>query len=188
MNNQATTPEQLQEARSLIASSGLPMPPVPKDIAEKLFRPDDAHYFTSRDDTPGPWSLGWFLEEVEFGNPENYVMVGLDGHGTESTAAHYYLVEKDIAVFHQCHLSSPYTPEWEDTLSDQYDLIAIMTMAISQSKAKGLLPEESRLVIVRPSYRPPFWGIQPAPGKPVNWQQSGDALVEASSWLAERMH
>ncbi|KEQ16854.1 hypothetical protein [Endozoicomonas numazuensis] len=188
MNEPMTTPEQFEAARHLIRDAGLPMPPIPKGISEKLFRPQDTNYFTSRTNTPGPWSLGWFLEEVEYGNPQSYVMIGIDGHGQESSATHFYLVEEDIAFFHQSQMISPSNPELEESLSDQYDLMAIIAVATAQAKEKGQMAEESRLVIVRPTYRHPFWGIQPRPGHPIDWKDAEDALLDASNWLAKRMH
>ncbi|WP_062262784.1 hypothetical protein [Endozoicomonas arenosclerae] len=188
MSEKLHSNNELEAARSLIQGAGLPMPPIPKTISEKLFRPGDTRYFTSRENTPGPWSLGWFLEEVEFGNPQNYVMVGIDGHGQESAATHFYLVEEDIAFFHQSQLVSSTNPELEEDLSDQYQLMAVMAVAMAQAKEKEQIPADSRLIIVRPTYRQPFWGIQPTPGHPIDWKDAEDALLDASSWLAKRMH
>ena len=184
------TPEQttpIETLKQLFLESGLPVPPIPKGISSQLFRPDNSAYFTTRKDAPGPWSLGWFLEEIEYGNPANYLMTGVDGHGIESAANHYYLVESDIAIFHQSTVVSPENPEPEDSLEDQYQLIAIMTVAIEQAKKKKKLAENSRLVVVRPTYQTPFWGIQPEPGQPVDWHEASDALLSASGWLAELM-
>ncbi|MGI9273292.1 MAG: hypothetical protein ACR2PT_00350 [Endozoicomonas sp.] len=187
MSNNNTDLNLLETARELITGSGLPMPRVPKSLAEKLRNPGDFFYFTSREGAPGPWNLGWFLEEIENRSPENYVVLGLDGHGTESQATHYYLVEDGIAVFHQSGLASPVNPETDQTLADQYDLIAVMAVATDQAREKGLLPESGRLVIVRPLFLQPFWGIQPAPGQAVDWQDAGDPLLDACDWLADRL-
>ena len=188
MNNTKESLLQLEAAKALILGSGLPMPPVPKSISDKIFRPSDANYFTSRGNAPGPWSLGWFLEEIEYGNPEDYIMLGMDGHGIESAATHFYLVEQDIAIFHQSQLVSPSNPEPEPHLSEQYNLMATMMVAITQAKRKDQLPDRCRLIIVRPTYRQSFWGVQYGPGQSIDWQDTGDALLDASGWLAEKMH
>ena len=188
MNNAIETQPPLEQVRTLMLDAGLPMPPVPRQIADQLHRPDSASYFTTRESAPGPWDLMWFLQEVENKTPAQYLVLGIDGHGVESAATHFYLVEDDLAIFHQSQLASPYHPEPEDTLADQYDLIAIMAVAISQAKEKGYLPDDSRIVIARPGNLPPAWGIQPAPGKPVDWQETTDPLLDVSDWLNERMH
>ena len=188
MNDNSSNLHSLDNARELITGSGLPMPRIPRSLSGKLRQPGDYFYFTSRDGAPGPWNLGWFLEEIENMSPENYVVLGLDGHGVESQAAHYYLVEDGIAVFHQSGVASPVNPETDQTLADQYDLIAVMAVASDQAREKGLLSATGRLVIVRPLYLQSFWGIQPAPGQPVDWQDADDPLLDACNWLAERMN
>ncbi|MGI9278753.1 MAG: hypothetical protein ACR2PX_03875 [Endozoicomonas sp.] len=188
MNESPQSPKPLEAARHLIQGAGLPMPPIPKNISKNLFRPEETNYFTSRVNTPGPWSLGWFLEEVEYGNPQNYVMIGIDGHGQESSATHFYLVEEDIAFFHQSQMVSPANPKLETSLSDQYDLMAIIAVATAQAKENGQMAKDSRLIIVRPAFRQAFWGLQPTPGHPIDWKDAEDALLDASSWLATRMY
>ena len=188
MNTPVKNQPPLEQARLLMQDAGLPMPPVPKQIADQLHRPYNASYFTTRQSAPGPWDFMWFLQEVENETPDQYMVLGMDGHGVESAATHFYLVEDDLAIFHQSPLSSPSHPDIEDTLSDQYDLIAIMAVAITQAKGKGYLPDDGRVVIVRPGNQPSAWGIQPAPGKPVDWQETSDPLLDVCDWLNERIH
>ena len=176
------------DINQLISGSGLPVPPLPKDLTELMFRPENCDYFTSRVGIPGPWSMGWFLEEVERGNPDNYLITGIDGHGFMSSAAHYYLVDRDIAIFHQSSLPSPYQPEPDDSLMDQYNLLSLMTVAVSQAKEQGNIPEKSRLIVVHPVSRPAFWGVQPEPGQPVVWHDAEDALIDSCNWLKARVH
>ena len=177
----------IADINQLISGSGLPVPPLPKDLSALMFRPDNCDYFTSRVSAPGPWSLGWFLDELEKGNPDNYLITGIDGHGFMSSATHYYLVDRDIAILHQSTLPSPYQPESDESLADQYNLLALMTVAVAQAKEKGSIPENSRLIVVHPANRPAFWGIQPAPGQPASWHEAEDALVDSCNWLKEKM-
>ncbi|KEQ13025.1 hypothetical protein GZ77_21650 [Endozoicomonas montiporae] len=164
-------------------AAGLPMPPVPRELSDQLLCPKDTEYFTTRSNTPNPWNLIWFIEEIEQKTPEHYLIFGVDGHGVESAAAHYYLVEQDIAVFHQSNLPTPSRPRLEADLTDQYELMATMAVAASDAKEKGKLPEGSRIILVRPVNMPSSWGIQPAPGQPVKWQKTSDALLDVSDWL-----
>ena len=189
-NNLSVQP--LEQAQSMMLEAGLPMPPVPKILSDKLQNPDKASYFSTRntkthESAPGPWNLTWFLQEVEQKTPDQYMIFGIDGHGVESAATHYYLVEDDIAVFHQSQLSSPAHPQVEESLADQYELIAIMAVATTEAKEKGKLPKEGRIVVVRPGSLPSAWGIQSAPGQPVEWLETSDPLLDACSWLSQNL-
>ena len=186
-SNNLTTLQPLEQAESMMLEAGLPMPPVPKTLSGKLQCPDDASYYSTRKNAPSPWNITWFLQEMEKETPDQYLILGVDGHGVESAATHYYLVEEDFAVFHQSHLPTPASPHPESDLADQYELIAIMAVAASEAKLKGKLPEDSRIVVVRPSSLPAAWGIQPAPGQPVQWRETSDALLDACSWLSQNI-
>ncbi|MET4696220.1 hypothetical protein [Endozoicomonas lisbonensis] len=180
-SNKALQP--LNQARQTMLEAGLPIPPVPRNLSDQLQCPDDARYFTTRDNIPGPWNLSWFLNEVEQKTPDHYLVFGIDGYGVESAATHYYLVENDFAIFHQSNLPTPSHPGLEADLADQYELIAIMAVAASEAREKGKLPENSRIVVVRPAGMPSSWGIQPAPGQPVQWQETSNALLDVCDWL-----
>ncbi|MRI32830.1 hypothetical protein EOPP23_07510 [Endozoicomonas sp. OPT23] len=184
----STSLSPITDINQLMHGAGLPVPPLPKDLTELMFRPENCDYYTSRVSAPGPWSLNWFLEELENGNPDNYLITGIDGHGFLSTAAHYYMVDPDIAFFHQTALPSQVQPELEQTLEDQYSLLAVMTVAVRQAKEQGVIPNESRLIIASPASRPAVWGVQPKPGQPVIWHDAEDALIESCNWLKARMH
>ena len=163
--------------------AGLPIPPVPKNLSDQLQCPDDAGYLSTRSNAPGPWNLSWFLNEVEQKTPDHYLVFGIDGHGVESAATHYYLVGNELAIFHQSNLPTPHHPNPEADLADQYELIAIMAVAAAEAREKGKLPGNSRIVVVRPAGMPSSWGIQPAPGQPVQWQDTSNALLDVSDWL-----
>ena len=186
-NNQkssgSTKQQPLHQARDMMSAAGLPMPPVPRNLSDQLLCPDDTQYFTTRDNTPNPWNLSWFLQEIEQKTPDDYLIFGIDGHGVESAATHYYLVENDIAVFHQSRLPTPSHSRPEPDLVDQYELLATIAVAASEAKEKGKLPDDGRIILVRPTNMPSSWGIQPAPGQPVQWQESSNALLDVSDWL-----
>jgi hypothetical protein len=96
----ATSPSPADEARESFARERLPLPPLHEHLAARLAAAAD-RVFASRQLAYGPYSLGPFLHELETGDPGEYAVVGFDGHGMNSWAAHYYLVQPGLALFLQ---------------------------------------------------------------------------------------
>ena len=63
MNNPIKNQSPIEQVRSLMQDTGLPMPPVPRQIADQLHRPGSTSYFTTRQSAPGPWDLMWFCRK-----------------------------------------------------------------------------------------------------------------------------
>ena len=88
-------------ATALFDSEKLPVPPVPAHLAAAL-RPQGRTWFATRTTQATPYELAHFLNELDR-DPQlpEYAVVGFDGYGTNSWAAHHYLVSDSIALFIQ---------------------------------------------------------------------------------------
>jgi hypothetical protein len=72
-----------------LAEVGLPLPPIPEQLGDALISLGPWLVGTRQDDAPGPYQLGWFVEEALAGRAPDYLVLGQDGHGTASWGMHY---------------------------------------------------------------------------------------------------
>src|ERR1700719_2996338 len=101
MSDVTAAPSTIEQARALFAAEGLPFPPLPERFASAL-REESPHLFATRASEAPPYNLEVFSLEIQQ-DPAvpDYAVVGFDGHGTNSWAVHYYLVEGALALFIQ---------------------------------------------------------------------------------------
>ncbi|WP_299734880.1 hypothetical protein [uncultured Endozoicomonas sp.] len=176
----------------LLLSQEMPLPPIPREMSDKLCCISNSQYYSNRTDIPSPWRIQWFMEEFMSKPVEDYLVVGYAGHGVESYALHYYLVTSNLAVFFQIAAETPYRgipAENSDILEKQYRLISSLEIAIEQAKLSGLFDETSRLVISKPLFMMPRWGVQNKEKNTVdNWEFANAPLVGAATWLADQIN
>ena len=176
------------QIQALLAPTGIPLPPIPRELTGLLHPVRSGQYFTSHPSAPSPWNIRWHLDELTSKKVDDYMVIGFAGHGVESQAMHYYLVTQDIALFHQSALSSPYGGQLKsEHLQKQYELAASIIIAAEDAKTAGNMSEDSRLVIVNGCTAPSMWGIQALAGRPVDrWQQQDtNGMLAAAEWLAD---
>lgn len=91
----------IEEARQRFALAQLPLPPIPTHMISSLERFDEFEFGT-RDDTTGLYNFSeWVQEYLQGEVPQDYVAFGHAGHGFNSYAMHYYLVDGALAIFLQ---------------------------------------------------------------------------------------
>ena len=98
------TPDELPEDLvSLCAQTGMPLPPIPRDLAPRLARcPNDEHWGGDTWATYRVKTRPYFMERHvgEVTRPTcPRVLVGIDGHGMASYGWHVYLVHGSLAAF-----------------------------------------------------------------------------------------
>src|SRR5262245_19874489 len=99
MPDVATSEMASEKARALFAGEDLPFPPLSSDLAAEL-REVGPGIFSTRPEESSPYNLEIFsLEAQSAPAVSNYALVGFDGHGINSWATHYYLVDDALALF-----------------------------------------------------------------------------------------
>ena len=99
MTQQYISPN-LQQARALFTAEGLPFPELPPTLAGQM-QPFGELLFGTRDPETGPYALDVFRDAVYEQPVTDYALLGFDGHGINSWALHYYLVQGPLALFIQ---------------------------------------------------------------------------------------
>ena len=90
----------LAAARRQFEQEKAPFPPVPETMQAqvRLYAP---WVYGTRRAVPALYDLPWFAEEARSQSVADYLLFGHDGHGVNSYAIHYYLVQSTLALFLQ---------------------------------------------------------------------------------------
>jgi hypothetical protein len=152
-------------AQALWESEQLPFPPVPEHLAARLASAGP-HVFSTRALAFTPYDLNAFVQEIEDDTkPEDYAVVGFDGHGINSWAAHYYVVNGPLALF----LQLPWGGVYDDAKAAREEIVQMFGWAASieslmaQAIAQQKIPVGWRLAVVASRFRNSGWRwIKPA--------------------------
>ena len=87
-----------ERATSLLRNQGLNMPPIPASLRRRLVE-RGKWCFSTRPIPVSPYDLTHYVEEVRAGGIKDYALVAHAGHGINSYAIHYFLVERRCRVF-----------------------------------------------------------------------------------------
>ncbi len=172
----------LDKARQLFQSSGLPFPEIPKDLAVRM-KERGKWLFSTREIEILPYDLHHYVEECWADSVEDYAILCHSGHGVNSYAIQYYLVHGELQMFLHLAWGGVYMDAQKTTadigwcfgLADEID----WTMNTVQR------PKLSRpLMIVGSDFGGSYWS---APGKAIEEDANspGQVLAEALQWLKE---
>jgi hypothetical protein len=147
------TPQALFDAESLRH------PPVPAGMAA-LLQPAGPVVFTTRPLQESPYDLDHYLLEFE-ADPAlpDYAVVGFDGHGINSWAAHYYVVCDGLALFIQLPWGGAYLkPEpARAEIADLFDWAALLQSKMALAQQRQLIPGHRRLQVVASRFTHAGW-------------------------------
>ena len=178
--------------QSLFEAEHLQFPPVPLHLAA-LLQPVGSDVFSTRPLEETPYNLGHYLDEFEAdpGLPP-YAVVGFDGHGINSWAAHYYLVSDGLALFIQLPWGGAYLdPEpARAEIAELFDWAALLQSKMALASQLQLLPTRQRLQVVasRFSHAGWRWLDAGASNTPVPWNEASGmkaALLRAIDEILE---
>lgn len=137
-------PTPLEELWWLFKDAGLPFPPLPRGLADRL-QEVEPWVFATRPIVTSPWDVDDYLEEAVAGSPPDYVLVAHTGYGVNSWAIHYFLVQGGLGIFLQIPWGGAYTDNDAAVarLRERFAAAADLIEAASQE-----LDEDDRLVAV----------------------------------------
>lgn len=148
-----------ESAQALFEAESLPFPPMPAALAAAL-KPQAAGWFATRAVASSPYDIDHFLAEVEARpGPEDYALVGFDGHGSNSWAAHFYLVADGIALFIQL----PWGGAYVDPVPARAEIAALFDWAealqsrLRAAQAAGRIPQGLRLQVAASRFGRAGW-------------------------------
>lgn len=200
----------VDEARSLFEDEGLPLPPIPPELAPCVRRLGPWVYGT-RAAAPAVadamsefvplagalYFLDTFVGELEAGasgGPGDYLLLGHAGHGVESHAIHYYLVRGPLAIFLQLQWGTPDTDVdvAARTMAGHYAQVERLIAAVDEAVRQGRLQLPRRVAVCVSDFRlRPLWAVLDptsgdSAGDPWHRERGGrvwDAVLEAVASL-----
>ncbi len=162
MNAADTTkqPEGLAEARTTFEQAGLPLPPVPERFASALRKTGEWCFSTREIDPMGMYFFDGHIEEVQSGQAPDYVAFSHAGHGINSYALTYHLVDGPLLLMVQAPYGGGYMSDSETREAiEQMQRCEAVIAAVERAKARGLSGKPGRLCVFESTLRGLFaWG------------------------------
>lgn len=186
-----TISQGLLDAQAAFAGEGLPWPPVPTALAQRLAPRAEAIYAT-RSLPRGPYGIARYVDEA-IAQPAipDYAVVGFDGHGTNSWAAHVFLLLPGLALFVQVPWGGVYTDAQASTrrMQELFEWAGRLIPQVQACAQAGRIAAGERLVVVASQIVPSRWAWVQAPAlaQPVAWNIGAGMLASVEASLAQRL-
>jgi len=177
------TTHPLDQAKEAFAEQNLPFPPLPQALAERLQAFGNS-VFTTRELDYGPYGLEAFSGSLLAGEPtDDYAVLGFDGHGINSWAVHYYLVQGPIALFIQIEWGGAYTDadEARQRVQTAFEWAGALQPALDAAASQGKIPAGTRLAAVYSDFAPSGWTWWKPGESEYDWHSEGDVITEAGN-------
>jgi hypothetical protein len=173
-------------ARHTFAEAGLAEPPIPHRF-ERRMRVIAPWCFATR--TVDPMAMYFFEEyvmEVLASTPRDYVAICHAGHGINSYAINYHLIDGPLAVFAQVGWGGAYDDPTESAqrANDLWLRISRLLAAADAARSRWLARRSGRLVVIESSLRGESawgWHDRPQRRKAVRSWLEAHSLAEAGS-------
>jgi hypothetical protein len=185
-----TNQSSLDRVRELFAAEGLPFPPLPADVGGAL-QEVAPNVFSTRQLEASPYNLRVYSFEIQT-DPAvpNYAVVGFDGHGINSWAVHYYLVEDALALFVQLAWGGAYVEPDEATraIKGVFAWAEKLQAEVRRARSDGLIPPGWRLLVVVSQFAESGWAFVPSPPpgpEAIEWHDGGDLRAAIDKSLAD---
>jgi hypothetical protein len=161
--------------RGRFHEEGLPEPPLPDELAASL-REYGPWTFGTRPPPTSLYRLQSYLDEPAQSRADDYLLLGLAGHGLESQALHYYLVRGPLAVFVQSRWGTAYRlrADESEAIRRRFAGVARLLDATAEPAA-GF----ERIRVVVSDFAGQRWDVDGR--RPEG--ASADALGDALAWL-----
>jgi hypothetical protein len=176
-------PTDLAKARRLFEEAGLFLPAIPQELAGRL-QEKGKWLFSTREISVSPYDLQHYVVEAARVPVEDYAVLAHSGHGINSYAIQYYLVQGRLRLFLHLGWGGVYMDakvesakiracfSWAD------DLVTALPSVVRPA------PGET-LTIVGSDFYGSYWDVsrEPAAPSPDLHQTPAGILSEALGWL-----
>ena len=141
----------LEKAKELFRDEGLAFPAIPNDLAVKI-KEQGRWLYSSREITISPYNLDEYVHEVDEAQVDDYIVLSHSGHGANSYAIQYYVLNGPLRLFLHLGWGGAYMDaEASAALIRDCFLIADQIVSASQ-RAAPVLAGERLTVVVSDTY------------------------------------
>ena len=182
-NQPEKNPQGLDQARQLFAQEGLPFPTLPAELAPHL-RLLAPWVFGTRALPVSLYDLDWFIEEAVAGKAEDYILLGHAGHGINSWAIHYYVVQGPLGLFIQIGYGGAYMERDRSIakLRKTFEEATELLDSAREAQHTGEFDPSQHLLVVESDLTGSRWtwrGLNETEAKNLAWQTGSDAIAGA---------
>jgi hypothetical protein len=178
----------LAKARQVFRDEGLSFPTIPEELAAQL-KELGPWLFSTRPIGVTPYNLEYYVHEAERTRVKDYALLCHDGHGINSYAIHYYLVQSSLRMFLQLGWGGVYT-DAKAAAALIRDCFSAADQIVTEVQEVGRSLAGERLTIVVSQFYGSYW-LQPGEDRRREDADREDfldlkpleALTEVLGWL-----
>lgn len=150
-----------EDAQRAVDAAGIPLPPIPERFRSDL-RTIAAWCFASRKIDPmSMYSFDFYLVEALMGRSPEYIAFCHAGHGINSYALSYHLVDEPLVLMVQAPFGGVYMdePTTRRAIAAQFDRCAALLASIQKARGPSLTASPGHLIVFESLFRGVFaWG------------------------------
>jgi hypothetical protein len=174
-------PDAHAAAFKMMDSQGLARPPVPENLAAKM-QQLTPHLFATCDLPDGLYQIDQLADNAAAGRLGEFVAFGFQGHGIQSWAFHYALVEGALAVFLQLQWGGVYVdePVARGRIESALAVVDMLRHDLNRAAAAGKLEPAKRLVVLETDFSRSRWAwIDAGCRQPISWGTDPPVMFSA---------
>jgi hypothetical protein len=179
----------LEKARRLFLDAGLAFPTIPEELAARL-KEQDRWLFSTRPIEMSPCDLDYYVQAVEETEVKDYAVLSHSGHGANSYAIQYYLVQGSLRMFLYLGWGGAYMDAEAAALKIR-DCFSMADQVVTAAGKVGRFQSGERLTVVGSDFYGSYWlrpgeirGGEDASSKEPLHLKPLEALSAAFGWLA----
>jgi len=142
------SPVGLEAARALFADAKLPFPTVPAEFHSHFHEVDKWH-FEANAPKGHPYNMDAYIRRARRSAVNDFVVLAHAGHGVNSYAIHYFVVQKPLAVFLQIGWGGVYMDAARSValVTRCFALTDSLVAAVAEARATRRLTEDERIIV-----------------------------------------
>ena len=179
--------DEVTKAKALLNSVGIDFPPLPRNLASD-FKQREKSCFSTRPVTLSPYRFDEYVREGTTAHVQDYMLIGHAGHGANSYAWHYYLVNGPLRLFLQLAWGGVYMDEDRATrtVNECFALVSRLFTAVQEGRDGDHLRSNEPLIIAGSEFYGSYWMKPGGEGQRIPHEDS--SRVKPSFVLAEVLH
>jgi hypothetical protein len=174
--------------RRLFEEQELPLPPLTREVERRMSAVEE-HIFATRPLTVRPYDLAASvvarMKDPEVG--ETYALAGMDGHGVNSWAVHYFMVTDGLALFLQLPWGGIYmnAESAKARISAAFGWAKELQEEVAEVVEAGLVPDGFHLAAMVSDIRGSHWAFSASSAEPIAWTPVRKLRTDMAAALGE---
>lgn len=171
----------LEAARKMMDAQGLAQPPVPDKMVGSL-QQWAPNLFATCELPNGLYAIDRLVDNTAAGSLDEFIALGFDGHGIQSWAFHFALIEGSLAVFLQLQWGGVYVEPQiaRGRIEGCLGFVSMLRRDMAMAAAAGKLDPAKRLIVLETDFTRPRWSWLNMGGPaPSSWNTDPPVLFKA---------